>query len=282
MPSITKEQKSTLESLKVERLSSNPDNLRLVEHFSSRNGNLAAALKSDAFEDDANGRIAYYLVKNALGDILFYFSLKCGQLYDYFIQEHQLDLLKKLMIYFQDVISDESTTEDDRRLIEKIREDIRTQKGFSKTELKNIKKSEQIVRDVEQAIDDNLQRVGQTFAGVELVQFSKNEACKAYIDSLNFSRRFGEIVFWYYVVPIIEEVTKLVGCRYVFLFAADSTPDQELVNYYRDLQFSDDKEHSAAMPLYDLMCRFMYQEVGTLGQNREKFLNAFNPGEEDV
>ena len=38
-----------------------------------------------------------YVVKNEENEILFYFSLKCGMLYDDFIDEKSLKLLNKLM-----------------------------------------------------------------------------------------------------------------------------------------------------------------------------------------
>jgi hypothetical protein len=36
------------------------------------------------------------------------------------------------------------------------------------------------------------------------------------------------------------------------------------------------------MPLYDLKCKFLYQEAGSLAEKREKFFNNFNPDEDDV
>ncbi len=156
-------------------------------------------------------------------------------------------------------------------------------KGISKADLKDIKKKGEIVKDIENAIDDNLQRVGQTFAGIELVQFCKNELQNSYIKSLPFDRKFGDIVFWYFIVPIISKVTEHIGCQYLFLFAADSTDNQTLVNYYRSfLKFSDEKRHSAAIPLYDFTCQFMYQEIVNLARHRNDFLDNFNLGEEDV
>lgn len=49
------------------------------------------------------------------------------------------------------------------------------------------------------------------------------------------------------------ELRKIVGCEYLFLFAADCDPDEHLVNYYsQKLKFKKADEHSAAMPIYDL------------------------------
>ena len=78
---ITEEQKRILDSFTCERLSSNPDKLREVENFCNlRNGSLEHTLKDTAYVEDETNHIAYYLIKDADGDILFYFSLKCGML----------------------------------------------------------------------------------------------------------------------------------------------------------------------------------------------------------
>ena len=72
---ITEEQERILGSLHCERLSSNVDNFRLVDDFyNGRNPSIVNTLQNEAYEDDANHRVAYYVVKNNSGEILFYFS----------------------------------------------------------------------------------------------------------------------------------------------------------------------------------------------------------------
>ena len=94
---ITEQQIAALESLTCERLSSNVSNLREIEAFdNNRNENLVYALKNQAFTEDEENSIAYYLVKDEDGDILFYFSLKCGSLYDNYFNTEVFNLLKKL------------------------------------------------------------------------------------------------------------------------------------------------------------------------------------------
>jgi len=43
--------------------------------------------------------------------------------------------------------------------------------------------------------------------------------------------------------------------------------------------FVDEGERATAKPLYDLSCKFMYQEADKLQQRREEFFENFN-GEE--
>ena len=71
-----------LQSLSCERLSSNDDNLRLVDDFfNRRNDGIAQTLRNEAFGEDEEGTTAYYVVKRSSEQILFFFSLKCGMLY---------------------------------------------------------------------------------------------------------------------------------------------------------------------------------------------------------
>lgn len=60
---ITEEQERILGSLHCERLSSNVDNFRLVDDFyNGRNPSIVNTLQNEAYEDDANHRVAYYVV----------------------------------------------------------------------------------------------------------------------------------------------------------------------------------------------------------------------------
>lgn len=57
---ITKEQISILENLTCERLSSNIDNMRLVDDFfNRRNSSLEQTLQNEAMEEDEEGSIAW-------------------------------------------------------------------------------------------------------------------------------------------------------------------------------------------------------------------------------
>ena len=284
MSRITEDQLALLKSFSIERLSCSETNLELVADFSNIYiESLTEKIQSEAFEEDINGIIAYYLIKNPDGKILFYFSLKCGQLYDHFFEKEKIELIKNLFRYFDEIEKEDSTSEEDRKLIREIRENVRTSKGISKTKLDKIQKKEnKAVIDIEKAFTENLQRVGQTFAGIEIVQFCCNENYRNYLDSLGFFPHFGAVVFWYFLVPIVLEVRKHIGCQYLFLFAADTSEDESLIRYYKTLNFSDTGGHGAVIPYYDWTCRFMYEEISCLEQKKEEFFNNFNRDEEDV
>lgn len=84
---ITSEQLAILESLECQRLSSDINNMYLVESFyNDTNETIAQTLKNEAFGEDGSNCVAYYVVKHPNGQILFFFSLKCGLLFDHFIR----------------------------------------------------------------------------------------------------------------------------------------------------------------------------------------------------
>ena len=96
---IRGEQLALINSLRCERLSSNEENFRLIDSFYSvRNNNVAEALLNEAYQEDESGIVAYYVVKDADKNVLFFFSLKCGLLFDEFIEGEKLTRLKELCI----------------------------------------------------------------------------------------------------------------------------------------------------------------------------------------
>lgn len=170
-------------------------------------------------------------------------------------------------------------SEEERLAVASVLECVRSRKGLVKGELAKISKvkKNKVIADLENESEDNLKRVGRTFAGVELVHFCANDACRDFWDKTGIAQKFGVVVFWKFVVPIILKIRELVGCQYLFLFAADVTPDALLVNYYRSfLGFKDAEEHGTAIPLYDWACKFMYQDLSDISERMGKFFEEFN------
>lgn len=283
---ITDKQRQLLDSLACERLSSNEAHLRMVDSFcNGRNGGLEHTLKNEAYEEDEDGNIAFYLIKDADNHILFYFSIKCGMLYDRFGEGEKLRKINELFSFLVKLEQDPSATEEDRKTIGSILESIRTRKGLVKKELSKIShiKKSQVIDDFEKESEDNLKRVGKTFAGVEIVHFCANDACRTLWEGFNIGQKLGTVVFWHFLVPKIRDLRRIAGCEYLFLFAADWTPDQLLVNYYEtNLGFKASNEHGTAIPLYDYACKFMYQELKDIEKRRDAFYADFNPDEATV
>lgn len=283
---ITDEQRQLLDSLICERLSSNEAHLRMVDNFcNGRNGSLEHTLKNEAYAEDEDGNIAFYLIKDADKHILFYFSIKCGMLYDRFGEGEKLRKINELFRFLVELEQDPSSTEEDRKTIDSILENIRTRKGLVKKDLSKIShiKKSQVIEDFEKESEDNLKRVGKTFAGIEIVHFCANDDCRPLWEKFNILQKLGAVVFWHFLIPKICELRKIAGCEYLFLFAADLTPDELLVNYYRaNLGFKDSNEYGTAIPLYDYACKFMYQELKDIEERREAFYADFNPDEEAI
>lgn len=279
---ITEEQLKALDSLRCERLSLNEENLRLVDAFVNyRNDSIANVLRNEAYEEDEQGRVAYYVVKSESGDILFFFSLKNGMLYDQHLDEKKIKLLKQLYEYLEELDADAELSNEDRAVVEAVKEKVRSRKGLTKTELERIpKKNAKILDDLEHELNKNITHVGRTYSGLELVHFCANSDTDGLWKAFDFPQPRGTIVFWQFIVPIVIKVRQLVGCEYLFLFAADLSESHMLFDYYQNqMGFADEGEKATAKPLYDLSCKFMYQEAGTLEIRRQEFFDNFNTKE---
>lgn len=275
---ITDEQHEFLDYLSCERLSSNEINMRLVADFeNTRNSKIADALQGEAYEEDELGKVAYYVVKNPEGKILFFFSLKCGLLFDEFVEVDRIKQLKAMVEMLVKKREDSITNEEEKAIIDSMLEQARSKKGLKKEDLARVLHKANVSDSLDKILDSHTTNVGQTFAGVEIVHFCINEKCKDYWASSGIEQKLGVVVFWLFLVPKVTALMKLVGCEYLFLFAADHTENQELVNYYQyNFQFKQADEHSAAIPLYDFTCKFMYQQTLNLEQRRQAFFNNFN------
>lgn len=280
---ISEEQEAALKLLTCKRLSSEESNLREIEAFDNyRNENLADVLKNQAFTEDEQNIIAYYVVKDEQDNILFYFSLKCGSLFDNYYNTEILNLLNTL--YTELLERKQDTLQQDNEesgIINDLLEKLRSRKGIAKADLEKIKRKTTSIEEFENLLSEDMDKVGKTYAGVELVHFCKNENIEWKCP--NSHHKIGTIVFWKYIVPKVLEVMKFVGCEYLFLFAADFTEDAELVNYYKAaMSFSEPEGKKTLMPLYDLSCKFLYQETSDLEYKRAEFFNNFNLDEDAV
>lgn len=280
---LTSLQEDYLKSLVCERLSNEQDsNFRIVDEFNNyRNENLACVLKNEAYQEDRNGNIAYYLVKTKNNEILFYFSLKCGLLYDEFYEGKRYEELKELYNAILKISSDPNLSVEEKKCVNGLLEQFRTKKGLKMNDLANVLKIDPASDDFSKIFGKNHISVVRTFSGVEIVHFCANDDKKNIWNEKEFQQPLGAVVFWYFVVPKIVELKYIVGCEYLFLFAADKTEDETLINYYSDkLGFERMDEHCAAIPLYDFTCQFMSQRTDKLLEKQKLFFDNFNLDDE--
>ena len=194
---ITTEQQEILDSLVCERLSRNSENMRAIDQFfNSKNDKLVERLLNEAYSEDEDDKIAYYLVKDKEGHILFYFSLKCGQLYDKHLDFELFKLLGELYDGLLKMKSEPDISQEDTLAIDKILEEIRSRKGVLKEDLKKITKKNQSIEDFEKVFKDDAAKVGATYSGIEIVQFCSNENCLDYWKSYGINQKLGVVVFW--------------------------------------------------------------------------------------
>ena len=173
---ITSEQVALLESLKCERLSSNPNNMRLVDNFfNRRNSSLVYTLQTEAMEEDTEGSVAYYVIKDKDENILFFFSLKSGSLYDSHLDTNLIKLLKSLNTFVQNSLSDPDLSDKQKADLNSFQEKIRSHKGITQYDLDNLpKKKEDLFADLERELNRNVTHVGKTYSSIELVHFCAN------------------------------------------------------------------------------------------------------------
>ena len=286
---ITQEQEAVLAGFTCQRLTSDATNKDRIKGFSSAKGSpLVAYLQHKAWEEDSAGSTAYYVIKNADGLILLFFSLKCGALFDP-LDETELrsriarfnELLAAMQV--ADGGEDGEGKAEAMELIERIRSGINMPfDQFRKGIKMSVKHDTQMLQEADadraQERNEKIVRVGKTYPGVELVHFCSNDNAKDYWRSFGFCHPMGEVLFWYYIAPIIFDIQALVGCQYVFLFAADASPDGDLVNYYEiALKFLQPDDVGTNKPRYDFCCEFMCQTVNDLRQNQHSYFEYFNP-----
>lgn len=282
---ITSEQVALLESLKCERLSSNPNNMRLVDNFfNRRNSSLVYTLQTEAMEEDTEGSVAYYVIKDKDENILFFFSLKSGSLYDSHLDTNLIKLLKSLNTFVQNSLSDPDLSDKQKADLNSFQEKIRSHKGITQYDLDNLpKKKEDLFADLERELNRNVTHVGKTYSSIELVHFCANNEHDDLWLGYNMPHSIGVVVCWYFIVKKILDIKELLGIQYLFLFAADLSDDRTLVNFYNSiLKFNRDEERATVKPIYDLSCEFMYQETKDLAERRQAFFDNFNHEDEEI
>lgn len=236
-------------------------------------------------EEDEEGNIAYYVIKDNDDNILFFFSLKSGSLYDSHFDLKVIRLLKSLNTFVQDSLADSDITDEQRAVFTSLQEKIRSHKGITKTDLENIpgNKKEKLFADLEKELNKNVTHVGKTYSSVELVHFCANNACDDLWEKYELPHSVGVIVFWKFIVSKIIEVRNILGIQYLFLFAADLSDEDSLIRYYSDkLEFIHDEERATVKPIYDLSCEFMYQETKDLDERQKLFFENFNPEKDEI
>lgn len=128
-------------------------------------------------------------------------------------------------------------------------------------------------------VNKDITRVHKVHPAIEIKLFGINSSANSYWKSLKLpdEMKMGETLFWMKVVDKIRQMMEMVGCEFIYLFAADNEAEGELVQYYRvRLNFGSDSKMSANKPRFDYMSQFLFQSIKNLFEKQKYFLDNFN------
>lgn len=225
--------------------------------------------------DDKSGNLASYLILSPDRKVLLFFSIRCGELFE----DIDFDRMKEVGDILQ--LMERASESQDAELIRQVQEKVA--KGFEKglTDY-DFQKKINYASDVSTEPDKSVKRISEAYPGVELKFLGTNSNASSYWKTLGFLPKMGETLFWSFIIPKIEEMRNIVGCRFLYLFAADRNADNRLVNYYRNsLHIDSQMNLSANKPHFDYNSKFLYQEISELVKQKEYFFEHFNRDMED-
>lgn len=111
--------------------------------------------------------------------------------------------------------------------------------------------------------------IRESLPGIELSHFAINDNFRQAlsIETGKDIHGLGEYFYPKFIYPIIIDVARKIGVRYLYLYAADNSFDGKLVDYYRktmqleSLQASKNKRLKPMRSDYDNNCIFMYKVI---------------------
>ena len=280
---MSSDQERYLKSLTCQRLHKASENRMLIAAFRNRtNPNLARDLHQ-GWQDDKNGETAYYVVKNPENNmILLYFSLRCGSLYTPDPYQRLQAQYKRADALYAAARGLKSARKWALDVIQQYREhgyeDRELEAYFKKTRDNSKRWLKELKQDAKNDPSQMTVQTMENYSGIELVQFCKNDlAREVWQNSCVGGIPMGECLFWHFILPMVQETAKLVGCKYVYLFAADSSEEQSLVSYYQEkLHFNIPENLVSHKPMYDVYCMPMCQKMNELERYQKDFIRNFN------
>ncbi|MEG0963601.1 MAG: hypothetical protein RSF88_12200 [Lachnospiraceae bacterium] len=253
-------------------------NKEILEQFSAIDigKSLENYLHEDAWEKDEEGETRVYLVKDDDEKIALFFSIKCGLLYGN-PQYDELDADKR---EFVDLLMDAYSSNSQDALADyyatgmyemvEMNRLFKIAENRAKSKKKN-KESNETARTL---------NVEVCYSAIEIQHFCRNSN---YHMDQDVGVPLGFGIFWEVIIPIIKDITRKLGCKYLYLFAADNTQycgentSKTLVQYYmNDLKFNNVEDKVIIRPNYDEDCSPLYQSVEELDNNLESVWEEFS------
>lgn len=309
------EQKAFLkDNLEMEDLRYTNDNLEEIKTFAqaSRGNVISDYLINKAWHDDTEHNTKVFLIRDKnTREIAFYFAINCGILFsdlniwkmtpeekkpfDEYVEAMQKlkesNLSKEELEKANDQYNDSMI-----KMWEVVEDSDRVSNLLSLAEEKVQILEEKREAFLESGELEHVQQVQETFPAIDIKFFGRN---KNYKPTINLDFRLGVFVFWEMIVPHLLEIASKVGCKYIYLFAADNseeeikikaapmwTPDYDpfdddeeqeegaefhkLVNYYiNELKFRYVTKYKILKPHFERTCFTLVQDVDSLQSNRE-------------
>lgn len=311
--SINEQKQFLSENLVVESLRMYGTNQEDVKDFmqAAKGDRISRYLAREAWDDDQCRNTKVFLVRDkTTRQVVFYYALSCGILYS---ELNPFNLLptEKLLVekyikalkwcrkrnmssqeqedannYYSEVLGE---------FYEKIGDSDRVTVLITLAEDKvNIKEEKEEAFE-ETAEGDHTKQVKETFPAIDIKFLCRNAQ---YQLPMQLDFKLGVYVFWEIIVPHILKISDMVGCKYVYLFAADNTesdasqemivpmwtpdydPDEDapgedkdfvrkLVSYYiTELKFRPVSEYTILKPHFERTCYTLIQEVESLSAKR--------------
>ena len=259
------------EKYSCEEITSNSSNLELIKKFSG--GALGAGvehyLKDKAWDASTSGESRVYLVKERKTGVLrAYYSIKCGMLFSPLL----VDRIDGDDRDFLQLLIDAIRNNDNEALTDYSSSGLYEDNVFKKLYDEALR----IVSYERENVNHKSHDVAYTYPAIEIENLCKNFA----IDEKE-AVPLGFMVFWLSIIPKIHELTKCIGCKYIYLFAADKTElsgskTQSLINYYRtNFGFHDADSLYFIRPRYDEKCYEMVQSIEEVLENSRSIWDQF-------
>ena len=317
MNSINKQKKFLSENLIVESLRTYGTNQEDIKAFlQAKSGStIAEYLMTKAWNDDENKDTKVFLVRDKVTrKIAYYYALNCGILYKElntmrmtYIEEACVEKLINAIRRTSETGLSDADREAANNLLseayalfdEKIEDSDRATTLISYAlEQVEIKEERE---DAASQIGDSefIKNVQETYPAIDIKFLCKDAN---YVPEIDIDFKFGVYVFWEIIVPHILKISELVGCKYVYLFAADNSENvkiegkempimysqgydvdseedenctskddiKKLVSYYiNNLKFRPVSEYTILKPNFERTCYTLIQDVAELAQKRE-------------
>ncbi len=279
---ITQEQKDFLKTLTCQRLTDSLENQELIRTFHNDiNGGLARNLYQ-GWQQDEQGAVVYYLIKDKQGRALFYFSVRSGSLHT----PGKTQRARNLFLRAKRLRKAMRTGDGPKWALEELErhkvDGVLPQEVCDQIESRYMWYKE-LMNTMEDYMSDDIQKkvisADRCYAGVELVHFVKNTTYEdLWYDTCMCNHTLGEVVFWEFVAQKVIDMNKLVGCEYIYLFAADMDEEERaLIRFYHDkLKFHVAEDLGTVRPRYDDGCIFMCQRVEDMKKSKRAFFRDYN------